>query len=491
MRKSAFPVLLILFLLFHFPFLTADPDTLVDLNTRGAWTDEGLYAAQSRNLVDAGSFSLHENSTFVRGPLFSILQLPFFYIFGTHLLVARLLVLVSLALSLLLFFKKFPENQMFLVFLGITALSQFQLFQFSHYALAELLCIALTFASLAFLIQWQERFYFGRSFNTSLAFAQLFIFLAYAAKIQYLYLAALPSLAIFLLLIMRLPEKDRSSKKLFVQFGISIGLMLAFLLLYALWYFVNKDFYNYIMLNETSGRFPLNWPDILTITRFNIQHYLWTKEIKLLLILSCLALPGFALWKALSKRDIRLELIFIFGLSWTLLELHKLPMLYIPNRYLLSLFFALGILVAAGLMMLYRENSYGKALAFCFAISLGLINMSFNYEAYTRRTYDLEAVNHYLSDKNLDGAYVLGSWAPSLTWASEARAIPVWNQYFNWKDPINTFHPRCIITEFNEAESDHAYTQQGINLDSVSDSSRQFKIWRYDVKVYWIKKGVK
>jgi hypothetical protein len=263
--------------------------------------------------------------------------------------------------------------------------------------------------------------------------------------------------------------------------------MLGFLLVYSIWYWVNRDFYNFIMLNETAGRFPTTWNDFLAVSRFNFINSLWTIEIKLLLILGGFVALAFPFWKIWGKKNIRHELILLFGFAWIILELHKLPMVYIPNRYLLSLYFAVGILVSAGLTMLYDSSRYGKSLAFAFAMTIGLIHMTLNYESFSRRTYDLEAVNHYFEDKKLMGGVILGSWAPSLTWDTKVRTIPVWNNYFNWKDPVKTFHPLCIVSEFNEAESDHAYEQQGINLDSISDSVRLFKIWRYDVKVYWIK----
>lgn len=61
----------------HLFFLTSDPDQRVDLHTRGAFTDEGLYSAQARNFVHSGSFGFTDNTTLVRGPLFGALQIPF------------------------------------------------------------------------------------------------------------------------------------------------------------------------------------------------------------------------------------------------------------------------------------------------------------------------------------------------------------------------------------------------------------------------------
>ncbi|MEI6576611.1 MAG: hypothetical protein WCO63_10575 [Bacteroidota bacterium] len=487
MRKDLFPYVLLLWLAFQFPFLNADPDILVDLNTRGAWTDEGLYASQLRNLVDAGAFNLHENSTFVRGPVYSLVQLPFFFVFGTHLLVARLIVLLSLVLALVWFYWRYPQFQLFTTFLLLTTLSQFQLFHFSHYALAEMFCMGLTLTSLLYFLQWYERIHLGRRAALSLVRSSFFLFLAYASKIQFLYLAFLPSLVIFFLMGSEFFGNRSAIRKMAMQFGLSLLIMVFFMLIYGLWYWINHDFYNYIMQSETSGRYATNVKDLFITARFNIEAYLWTKEARLLVLLAMLSLLAYPFIKRFGKPDKRLEIILLFGLSWLILELHKLPMVYLPNRYLLSMFFAMGVILSAILAMLAGEGKYIRMLAYCFVVSLGLIYLSGIYESYIRRSNDLAKANAYFSNKNLAGTYVLGSWAPSLSWESKARTIPVWYNYFNWREPIKTFHPKCIITEYNEAESDYAYEQQGIKLDSISDSSRMFQIWRYNVVVYWIK----
>jgi len=138
-------------------------------------------------LID-GHFDQQENSTFVRGPVFNILQLPFFYIFGHHRLVGRLLVLLITFLVPLLFLR-LKDHEPF-VFFGILVLSgQFHIFHFSHYALAEMLCIDMIFISLYFLLQSQaEKSPFGHRVWFVLL-ASLSVFLSYSLKIT-VYLAA-------------------------------------------------------------------------------------------------------------------------------------------------------------------------------------------------------------------------------------------------------------------------------------------------------------
>ena len=107
-------LILFLLLLCHIPFLGADPDTLVDIDTRGAWSDEGLYSSQIRNLVNHHTFNIKENTTFIRGPLLNIIQLPFFYFFGSKLIVCRLITLISILICLISF-SFYKENKYYVL----------------------------------------------------------------------------------------------------------------------------------------------------------------------------------------------------------------------------------------------------------------------------------------------------------------------------------------------------------------------------------------
>jgi hypothetical protein len=97
-------------------------------------------------------------------------------------------------------------------------------------------------------------------------------------------------------------------------------------------------------------------------------------------------------------------------------------------------------------------------------------------------------VNEYLEKSCLDkNKPVLGIWAYTLAADSKAPTIGIRHNYLNSKDPINTFHPQLVVSEFNQAESDSAWARQGIDLKAISDSVRRFKVWRYDLDFYWIK----
>ncbi|MHC1706847.1 MAG: hypothetical protein AB9842_04905 [Bacteroidales bacterium] len=482
--KKIFPIaILILLFACHFPYLTADPDTITDIHTRGAWTDEGLYSSQIRNYLIDGDFNLKESSTFVRGPLFNILQLPFFYVLGNHRLVGRILVLLITFLVPLLFLK-LKDMETFTFFAILVVFGQFHIFHFCHYALAEMLCIDMIFISLFFFLKSQaDKSPFGHRVWFILI-ASLSIFIAYALKIQYIYAAAILPVTLFIMAFFAGKEREEA----FQLFGYSLIFSLILIGIYALWYVANKDFYNYVMLNEVQGRYPSRLGDFYSIIKFNFNYFLWVRELKSLWI--ALPIAGLiVLWQRHSRKtEKRYFALWMFSIVWIVFELHKLPMSYLPNRYLLPLYFASGLLIAQGLSSLYSRSSSFSLIAILFGLLFLGLNLPYLYKTYQNRTYDLDRLNEYLSKYEYDGSYGMGSWATASSWGTDMKTLPVWRDYFNAKDPLRTVKPTLVITEFNESESDKAYASQGIDLRAVSDSVREFPVWRYKVMVYWIKK---
>jgi 4-amino-4-deoxy-L-arabinose transferase-like glycosyltransferase len=484
MRKwLPYGIIILLFLL-HLPFLTADPDTQTDLHTRGAWTDEGLYSSQVRNFLNTGTFEVKENSTFVRGPLYNVIQLPFFYFFGSGLVVSRLIVLISLLLALFLFLvdEKLRQTGIFLAFLVAT---QYHLFHFSHYGLAEMLCNSFILYSLWFLIHYLRTS--GKQ-SSLLLLSATCLFAAYSCKIQYLYVAAILPITLLYLGVERQVKHKEPWTKAFRGFFLASGFSLLLSLVYLAWYLANRGFYDHVMLNEVNGRYPNDLHTILAVFRFNVATFLWVKGLATLWILLFAALPGIGIWILLRKQSGDMKVILTFSLVWILLEMHKLPMTYLPNRYLLSLFLATGLMASAIFSILYDAGKGWKLGISILASLVMLMNSSAITKSYRSRTYDLQAVNNYLKKTSFHNEYALGSWATAVSWNTGLRTIPVWNHYFNDKAPLETYHPRLVIVEDTEAETDQAFRSNGMNLDSIADSVRIFPIWRYKVKVYWMEK---
>jgi len=170
------------------------------------------------------------------------------------------------------------------------------------------------------------------------------------------------------------------------------------------------------------------------------------------------------LWQKHSrKKDKRSFALWLFSVVWIVLELHKAPMSYLPNRYMLPLYFACGLLTAQALSFLYNRS---RSLAL-ISILLGLLFLGFNLpfivKTYQNRTHDLDRLNKYLSRYQYDGRYGLGSWAAAASWGTDLKTVPVWNDYMNGKEPMEDFKPVVVITESDESESDSSIHPRGYN----------------------------
>lgn len=456
------------------PFISYDPDTLLDLNTRGAWTDEGLYASQARNFVNGYGFDLQENTTAVRGPLQSILQMPVFFVFGERLEVARLLTLLLVALALW-FVAQGSTGKRLLPFFLLATMLQFHIFHFSHYAMAEMCSIAFILMSFGMISRDDGN---KTKSNFRLASASLLMVAAVAMKIQFAYiLGILPMSFLFDWIFAGKAERQEKSKRFLQIVTASFG---AFLILFLAWILPAADYLRSVMGMETQGRFPDNLHHLWQLLEFNWQQSLCITEVLPLIVVGVLALVSLFILK------IRQRLPLLFALSWLLLELHKLPMTYLPHRYLLGFYAALGLVAAIVASDWTASNIQLRRIVWAVFIVLGLVNIYHYKLSLDRRSKDLKHITEHVQDIAKNHTVIIGSWGPSVSWGSRLKTLPVWDAYTPFQDPIKETEASLVIAEFNEADSDGAWEKRGIDLDMIADSSRHFKAWRYNLVLYYL-----
>jgi hypothetical protein len=480
-------VLMALLFLAHLPFLNADPDSLVSLNTRGAWTDEGLYTAQLRDFINHGSFDLYNNNGFIITPVLQMILFPFYYFFGTDIIVGRVVALLF-TIGVLFTFSTNKQLRLPALIYVVVAGLQFHYFQFCHYSMGEIFAINMILLSLFALVKFEEFISHPKKLRW-LLLAVFFSFLAYGIKIQFAYVAMLVPAAILIKawLVSRKPKNIR--KEYYKAFGLSVLFTSALGMIYFVaWYLPNQEFYNYIMNYETSERFKTTLPGLIEVYRFNFRHIIWVPELWPLLLVALLAVPGIVV--VLLRRSVSrpVPLVLIFAIIWLLAEQHKIAMIYLPTRYFLSLIAAAGIVASLSPGLMVKNQPSTIRIVIPVVIILTVLNLRFFYQTWKRRTFDIQTVQKYLEKSSLERSIpVLGIWAYTLASESKAPTIGIRNNYLNDKDPIRTYHPQLVITEFNQAESDSAWARQGIDLAAISDSVRRFKVWRYDLDFYWIK----
>ncbi|KAF0198262.1 MAG: hypothetical protein FD166_1613 [Bacteroidetes bacterium] len=483
-------LLMALLFLAHLTFLNADPDSLLSLNTRGAWTDEGLYTAQLRDFINHGSFDLYNNNGFIITPVLQIILSPFYYIFGTDIIVGRA---VALLFTIGVLFVLSTSNQLRLpaLFYLLMVALQFHYFQFCHYSMGEIFAINMLLLSLFALVKFEVYYNHAKKLRW-LLLAVFFSFLAYGLKVQFAYVVVLVPAAI-MIKAWSVPRKFKNIRKEYYKsFWISVLFTFTLALVYLLaWYLPNRDFYDYIMNYETSERFKSSFSGLIEVYRFNFRHIIWVPELWPLLLIALLAPFGLTVAQFTKFRKGSIPLALIFGLIWMLVEQHKIAMIYLPTRYFLSLIAAAGIVASLSLGLLVKHHVSAIKLILPVVFVMAFLNLTFIYETWKRRTYDIQAVQTYFEKSSLDkNRPVLGIWAYTLAADSKTPTIGIRHNYLNDKDPIRTYNPQLVITEFNQAESDSAWAGQGIDLAAVSDSVRRFKVWRYDLDFYWIKPDI-
>ncbi|MBK6344888.1 MAG: hypothetical protein IPF68_02945 [Bacteroidales bacterium] len=484
-RLVFWPMLVLLFLA-HLPFLNADPDSLLSLNTRGAWTDEGLYTAQLRDFINHGNFDLYNNNGFIITPVLQFILFPFYYIFGTDIVVGRAVALLF-TIGVLCVLSASNQLRLPALFYLLLVALQFHYFQFCHYSMGEMFAINMLLLSLFTLAKFEE--YISRPKKLRwLLLTVFFSFLAYGIKVQFAYVAILVP-ATVLIKAWSVPRIHKNIRNEYYKaFGISLLFTFTLALVYlVVWYLPNQDFYNYIMNYETSERFKNTIPGLFQVYRFNFRHIIWVPELRPLVLITLFVLLGLAASKLANFRNRSIPLALIFGLIWLLVEQHKIAMIYLPTRYFLSLIAAAGLVVSLSLGFLAKRYASAVKLILPVVFIIAFWNLIIVYQTWQRRTYDIQSVQTYLEKSSLDkNLPVLGIWAYTLAAESKAPTIGIRHNYLNDKDPILTYKPQLVITEFNQAESDSAWARQGIDLAAASDSVRRLKVWRYDLDFYWI-----
>lgn len=472
----------------HLFFIHSDADVNLSPGSRGPWTDEGLYTAQIRNFVNNGDLTFSESPCLIYTPLFSGMLFIPYELFGTTMFVSRITVLSLIFLGIVFISLKDAYFKKLLALASLLVLTQYHIYHYSHIALSEMLGVISILLGL-FIFYRSRILRRNRKRNTILA-AILFS-VAYLFKIQYLYIvAAVPiylSLSIIFSWIKRRRLDKEEIKDLLVH---SVTLVLILLLYLILWYYPNRELYNFILtkMNET-----VDLGGSLHLSN-KVKELFLSREVKWIAYGFGIALLFGVLFFSRKNTSKEFKILFPLLLIWAFLEMHKLSMSYIPTRYMVGAWFSLGmvftLVLQEGLSQIPRRDKLVVSTTVLLVV-IGVViftkNISFFIQSLHRRTYDIENIDKAIdSYSSLKGGIVMGSWAPALTWKSKVTTYPVWFDYFNDKDVIPTFKPSLIITELDQADSQEAFIKSGTNLKYFSDSITFSKVGMWELKMYWM-----
>lgn len=486
------------------PFIKADPDIQISWS-RGANTDEGLHASQIRNFLNHGNLGLQESDNFIKTPLFGVYLFAPIALFGSSLSVARWAVIVPFLLLMLWVSWKNSYHVKLLLFFIPMVFLEYHIFTFAHFSLAEIPSTIFIFSGILLFAQPLNN---NKIWQRGIGLALLFS-MAYLFKIQFLYiLPIVPLLLIVYFFRTGRPfrwEKYKNNIHIKALYFSSVLMVFIFLTYFLVWYLPNQEFYNYVMLDQTTNRFAYYF-DLPDHFRWINKNIFLEKKLQPVTVLFYFSFPVgvllcFRKTSIFAKKSSRFYKKIFLGLSlWLLLEFHKLTMMYLPTRYLVSLIFcmaAINSLVvfeifrlllqpnrSAGLAKKYQKWVFIPSVIFATVLFFNLKNYQ---NAYERRTYDIRKINQYLAQYEFGDQPIIGAWAPSLTWKTEAKTYPVWKDYFNDKNILTEQKPIIIISELDESDSNQTYQSQNIQIDQHADSIRYFHIHNFKLKILWMR----
>jgi hypothetical protein len=324
-----FGILLIVFILTELLFLSADSNPVISTKSRGAWTDEGLNTHQIREFVQFGHLDLLDGDNLLKTPLFSFFLFPFFKLFGISMELARSLTVLFCGLITFFAFKR-NERAATGVFFVLLALFFFPVHQYAHLSLAEMYSSILIVAGIVSYVLTDNR-----KDTVNLIKFYLILLLAILFKIQFVYMLFLP---VFISIVEY--AMTRSGKDLVIVLR-TVGILTVIGIgMYALWFLPFAREWSRIA--EIQPSLPGFDEISLGLIKENIKRLLLSERYLfytlLFILCGCYALLG------LFKRSFSHEqkLLIFLSIGWVLFESHKLCMIYIPMRYLISFYVSIG-----------------------------------------------------------------------------------------------------------------------------------------------------
>ncbi len=472
-----FALLLLAFVVSQACFLEADPDISMATGSRAAWTDDGILLCQVRNYLNGHGFDLLESDGFLKAPVYSFIQGSSMAVFGCDQVVARTTVLCLVVLSVLALCLN-TTSRPFAVVLLLSTFTLIPVHQHSHLALAEMAAISFVLIAGLFLVK-----YFQESKPFWMLLSQLAILLTIGIKIQFLYLVISPALCWWVVT----KTSDSYANTRTNHMRMVVSSVIASFVLLMIYFMVFKE--EWIVFQQAQSG-SLLWDSISWDSfRNNCTAYLFRKKMTLFALFFLISLIVFC--NLIFNRNRRgiISVWSIFSLFWFLLELHKLPMDYLPMRYMVSFYMAMGLFSSAVLVDLWFAGLFPRIRAFSFGllVLVSMVNVYVLARAYSERTYQLKSIQERIVLGLKQDDVVVGPWAPALTWGSKCRSFPVWSGFSSSDQIKRTGSPTVVMSEKGSLDSDFDWTDLlAGELEVVADSVTYSNIADWRVGVFWL-----
>lgn len=482
-------LVLIVLVSMQLPFLDADADYGLG-GSRGPFTDEALYTTQFRNFNITGYLDITETDGLIKEPVFAAWLWLVTQFTSDTMQSCRTVIMVTSA-SFIAFLAAgsgvFSSAVMIAIPLGFLS---FYVFQYSHFVMAEILCSLLILASCKLLYEYLR----DSGGLRKLATSSFLVFLAYACKIQFIYAAFIPPLTIALAMTLKKFSGFYLERREWINLLTSVSLIFFFFILFFLaWIFPNFELWTYVVFGQ-AGKRSAAGKGLFEIVFQNMRLFLIDRHNwPIFIMLPFGTVAALREWSVSGHDCARRQgwIALLAPLSvWLALESHKLCLSYLPDRYLVSFYIALAMLVAAGLASFKRTLYTGRSKWAVFsgvtALALLLVVNGMFYQHLIRdRKYSIrDAQLLFASGQNWKGKVVMGAWAPTLFWGTGAIALPVWRGYFNDHDIMARYKPSAIVSEVGQQDSEGAFAADGIDLTKFENDL--VRVGKWEIRVYKI-----
>ncbi|MGR6087190.1 MAG: hypothetical protein ACU4F9_03390 [Arcticibacter sp.] len=461
-----FALVLSAFVVSQLLFLEADPDISMATGSRAAWTDEGTLLSQVRNYMNGHGFEVMSSDGFMKAPMFSAVGFLFFKVFGIGQIQARLMVLAIVSICFLYLFTRKSMRGIVLLLMLLT-FTLLPMHQHAHFALTEMVSV-----SCIFIAAYRFHVYLTSPQIWRLFWVHVWLVLAALFKVQFIYLIPLPLLcAVFL------NNRVAIRDALFMQaFSIGLGLLV---------YYGFHD--NWLVFQQAqSGSWSLDAESCLNIKN-HVTNYILRKRMLPFTLLWLLSIAWFVLDQKRAGRPC--YSLMVFALCWMTLELHKLPMDYLPIRYMVSFYAAMGLMIAVTMFHVFELRPkiwLPKAFA-VLAILVFSTNIVVMADAFRHRKQEMGEVRAYLENTIRASDVVAGSWGPSLTWQIKNRVFPVWEGFTSSSVFSGDGAPTVLVAEPGFDDSGRFFQNElGLQALPPCDSIKTFNVMDWSVQVCWL-----
>ena len=469
------------YLLTQFPFLKADSDLAIASGSRGAWTDEGLYTAPIRNIINQGYNNFTKEHSILKTPyaivtpLYSIFLYPFFKLFGISLEMGRLITVLFCTVFIFIIFHKKDAKLIGIAFVLSTMMLN-PIHQYTHLCLAEMYSTLLIIAAIVIGV-----YKVNLGSNKGLFLMYTFLICAVLFKIQFIYILPLP---LFFYAWQLLLKEKSFSRKQFLNAVAVISIIL--LSMFLLWYLPFKEAWKYTG-SSSSGSISLKTISI-DIVLNNLNVFFFSKRYFLFTFLFLISFSAFLYHYSKKKLPITYLRLTELILIWILLESHKITLTYLPVRYLISFYAAMGLFISVMFAFYFNQNKFlYKIIAFVFLISCFAYNNYFFKQAFESRAYKVHEMNVFFKSIAKKSDIVIGPWAPAFTWETKCTTFPIWTVYTENKNILEEYRPSFIVSEHDQNDSGEAFKNDNLNLNTIGDSLIQTQIGQWKINIYAVK----